>query len=237
MKLPISVLLPVYNEGANITKQITEIEKHLNYHHEVLVIYDFEKDNTIPPVKTLQKKFKNISLVKNYYGSGLINAVKTGFKASRGDSVVVMPADLADNPQTINKMHTIICEGYDIVCATRYSKGGKKIGGNLIKTTLSKLAGLLTPLLLGIPTTDIANGFKMYKREVIDTIKIESKGGWEFSMEIVIKAHHKGFKVREIPTIWKDRTSGKSKFKLLKWLPFYIRWYLWGIRHRLKIYR
>lgn len=235
MKLPISILLPVYNEGDNITKQINEIEKKLEYKHEIIIIYDFDSDNTVPPVRALQNKFANIVLLRNSYGSGLINAVKSGFNVARGRAVVVMPADLADSPSTINKMYRLIIDGCDIACATRYSKGGEKMGGTFIKTTLSRLAGLLTPLLLGIPTTDIANGFKMYRRKVLEKVNIESTGGWEFSMEIVIKAYSMGFKVGEIPTVWRDRTSGKSKFKLFKWLPFYIRWYIWGVGQRLKI--
>lgn len=228
----ISIILPVFNEGKNIAKQIAEIENTVNISHEVLVVYDFDKDDTIPPVKELQKKYLNVRLVKNIFGREVINAVKTGFAKSQGETVVVMPADLADDPATINKMYQKIRGGYDIVCATRYAKGGKKIGGERLKTFLSKLAGLATPLLLGISTTDIANGFKMYRRQVIDQIKIESDGGWEYAMETVIKAHFAGFKIGDVPSIWVDRKEGKSKFKLMKWLPKYIRWYLWGISRR-----
>ena len=233
----ISVILPVFNEGENITKQIFALEKDLKNPHEILIVYDFNEDNTIPFAQKLCKKYKTVQLVKNIFGRGVINAVKTGIKNAKGEVVVIMPADLADDPNTINRMFEKISRGYDIVCATRYSKGGKKIGGEYLKTTLSRFAGLMTPLLLGIPTTDISNGFKMYKRGVLDRIKIESAGGWEYSCEIVIKAHHSGFKIGEVPAIWRDRTRGKSKFKLLKWLPKYIRWYLYGILLRLNINR
>lgn len=233
----LSIVLPVYNEGENISKQIEELGENLRYKHEILVVYDFEQDTTVPYVKKLQRKYKSLQLIKNMYGRGVINAVKTGFNKSSGDTIVVMPADLADDPNTVNKMYAKILKGYDIVCATRYTKGGKKIGGGLIKTALSRFAGLLTPVLLGIPTSDIANGFKMYRKKVVESIKIESTGGWEYSSELVIKAHYKGFKIGEVPTVWKDRISGKSKFKLLKWLPKYIRWYFWGILLRLNINR
>lgn len=228
----ISIILPVFNEGKNITKQLNGIENAINTNHEVLVVYDFDEDDTVPPVKELQKKYLNVRLVKNIFGHGVINAVKTGFAKSRGETVVVMPADLADDPATINKMYQKIRGGYDIVCATRYARGGQKIGGEPVKTFLSKLAGLATPLLLGISTTDIANGFKMYRRRVIDQVKIGSDGGWEYAMETVIKAHQLGFKIGDVPSIWRDRKQGRSKFKLLKWLPKYIRWYLWGISRR-----
>ena len=233
----LSIVLPVYNEGGNISKQIEELERKLKYDHELLVVYDFDEDTTVPVVKKLQKRYKSVKLIKNTFGRGVINAVKTGFKKSNGYATVVMPADLADDPNTINKMFAKIISGYDIVCATRYSKGGKKMGGGFLKTTLSRLAGLMSPILLGIPTTDIANGFKIYRKDVLRSIKIESTGGWEYSCELIIKAHHKGFKIGEVPTIWRDRTSGKSKFKLLKWLPKYIRWYLLGMLLRLNIYR
>lgn len=233
----LSIILPVYNEGSNITKQIRELEKNLQNKHETLIIYDFDEDTTVPYVRKLQKKYHSVLLKKNIFGRGVITAVKTGFEASKGSAVVVMPADLADDPETINKMYKKLLGGFDIVCATRYAKGGKKMGGGLIKTTLSRIAGITTPLLLGIPTTDIANGFKMYRKKVIESIKIESRGGWEYSIEIVIKAHHMGFAIAEVPTVWRDRTSGKSKFKLLKWLPKYIKWYLWGIILRLNINR
>lgn len=232
----LSVILPVFNEGENIKDQIEVLEKTIPFDHELLVIYDFDQDNTVPVVKKLLVKFKSVRLVKNIFGRGIINAVITGFKKSRGEYVVVMPADLADNPQTIVKMYKKIQQGWDIVCTTRYGKGGAKIGGPRIKTFLSKIAGLSTPLLLGIPTTDIANGFKMYRRKVIEKINIESDGGWEFAMEMVIKAKKLGFKISEVPTVWLDRTQGTSKFKLLKWLPKYIHWYLVGIANRLNIH-
>ena len=145
-----------------------------------------------------------------------------------------MPADLADDANTINKMYRKINSGYDIVGATRYAKGGKKVGGGFVKTLLSRLAGLLTPLLLGIPITDISNGFKMYKKSVLDKIEITANGGWEFTLELVIKAHHKGFKIGEVPSVWRDRTSGKSKFKLVKWFPKYLWWYFWGVSKRFR---
>jgi len=235
--IEISVVLPVFNEGENIAEQIGELEKTIKLSHEILIVYDFDEDNTIPVVKGLKSKFKNIQLVKNIYGRGLINAVKTGFAKAGGKVIVVMPADLADDPKTILKMYQKTQQGCDVVAATRYTKGGRKEGGEYIKSLMSRLAGLLTPILLGIPITDISNGFKMYRANVIESIPIESNGGWEFSTELVVKANDQGYKVGEVPTVWKNRVSGKSKFKLLKWLPKYLRWYFVGILMRLNVYR
>lgn len=233
-KIYISIIIPVYNEGTNIAKLIHNLETSVSINHEVLIIYDFKKDDTIPVVKELKKRFKNVRLIENILSPSLINACKTGFRKSRGDFMVVMTGDLADEPNTINKMYELVRQGYDIVCASRYAKGGKQLGAEgLLKSYLSKFAGLTTPLLLGIPTSDLTNSFKMYNKRIFKKIKIESQGGWEFSMEILIKAHFLGFKITETPSTWHKRTSGKSKFKLLKWLPKYIYWYFWGIFKRL----
>lgn len=232
----LSIIVPVYNEGTNIKKFIFGLENSVNINHEVLMIYDFDKDDTIPIVKRLKVKFKNIKLIKNIFGSGLINACKTGFNKSSGNFIVVMPGDLADEPKIINKMYELAEKGYDIVCASRYCKGGKQLGGGLVKSFLSKFVGLTTPLLLGIPTSDLTNGYKMYSRKIFKKIKIESQGGWEFSMEILIKAYFLGFKITEVASTWKQRSSGKSKFKLLKWLPGYIYWYFWGVYQRFKFF-
>lgn len=235
-KFPISVVVPVYNEGSNIAIFLNSLESSVKIKNEVLIVFDFNEDDTVPVVKNLKKKFPNVRLVKNAWGFGLVNAIKTGFIKSLGEFIVVMPGDLADDPKTINKMYKLIKQGFDIVCATRYSKGGKQIGGRPIKTILSKVAGWTTPLLLGIPTSDLTNGYKMYRKKVLERINIQSLGGWEFAMEILIKAHFLGFKITETPSTWKERSFGKSKFKLFSWLPRYIYWYCWGITQRLKIY-
>lgn len=232
-KLPISIIVPVYNEGLNITLFIQALEKKVKIKHEIIIVYDFDQDDTVPVVKELQYKFSNIRLIKNNLGKGLINACRVGFIEAKGNFIVVMPGDLADDPKAINNMYKLAKGGYDIVCGTRYSKGGKQLGGSLVKTILSRIAGLATPMLLGIPTSDLTNGFKMYRKSLLNKINIESQGGWEFAMEILIKAHSMGFKITETPSTWQERSFGKSKFKLLKWLPRYIYWYSWGVAQRL----
>ncbi|MBI2596934.1 glycosyltransferase [Candidatus Daviesbacteria bacterium] len=232
-KLPISIIVPVLNEGSNITLFLQTLERAIKIKHEIIIVYDFDQDDTVPVAKKLQHKFSNIRLIKNNLGRGLINACKTGFKKAKGNFIVVMPGDLADDPKAINNMYKLAKQGYDIVCGTRYSKGGKQLGGGFMKTVLSRIAGLTTPVLLGIPTSDLTNGFKLYRNSLLDKIGIESQGGWEFAMEILIKAHFMGFKITETPSTWKERSSGKSKFKLYKWLPRYIYWYGWGITQRL----
>ena len=108
----VSIILPVYNEGDNIDKQVFQIENQVLVRHEVLIVYDFNKDTTVGPAKLLARKFSNVKPVKNIFGKGVINAVRTGFSRSSFDVCAVMPADLADDPRTINKMYAKIQEGF-----------------------------------------------------------------------------------------------------------------------------
>ena len=223
--MKVSIVVPVYHEEKNIKKVLATIEKKVKTPHETLIVYDYKQD---PTYQLLQKvKKPRFVLVKNSCGNGrgVLNAIKTGFKKAQGEAVVVVMADLSDDVGQIDKMYRLIRQGYDIVCASRYMPGGRKIGGPLLKSWLSKLAGLTLHHLFGLPTRDATNAFKMYRRSVLKDIKIESSGGFEYSLEIVVKAFKKGYKITEIPTVWRDRQAGQSRFKLLKWLPKYLRWY------------
>ncbi len=230
----VNIVIPVYNEGENIKETFCEIKSKVEIPHRIFVVYDFDDDNTLPAVRDLMKDNDNIHLVKNKFGRGVLNAIKTGFESIGDGPVVVVMADLSDDLGKINVMLEKINEGCDLVCGSRYMKGGGQIGGPLFKKLLSRIAGISLYHLAGIPVHDITNSFKMYTKRVLDDIKIESNGGFELGMEIVIKAFVKGYKITEVPSLWRDRTAGKSKFRLWKWLPKYIRWYLFAIKAALK---
>ncbi len=140
-------------------------------------------------------------------------------------------ADLSDDLGKVDLMFNTINEGYDIVCGSRYMRGGKQFGGPKFKKLLSRTAGLTLNYLIGIPTHDVTNSFKMYTKKVLDDIQIESTGGFELGMEILIKAFFKNYKITEVPCIWRDRERGSSNFQLRKWLPKYIYWYLYACRN------
>ena len=111
-------------------------------------------------------------------------------------------------------------------------RNGSQIGGSLIKKFLSYSAGLSLYYLTSLPTHDATNSFKLYSKQVIESITIESIGGFEIGLEILVKSHALNFAISEVPTIWKDRFEGTSKFKMWEWLPYYLKWYFYLITRR-----
>jgi len=229
----INVVIPVYDEGENIISTLLEMKKKVNTPYQTYIIYDFDEDNTLPFVEDYMQKNPNIRLVKNSFGKGVANAIKTGFKAVEDGVILVVMADLSDDLGKVDQMFMKINEGYDIVCGSRYMKGGKQIGGPWFKKLLSRIAGVSLHYLIGVPTHDITNSFKMYTSRIVNDITIESNGGFELGMEIVLKAFIKGYKITEVSSVWRERTAGRSRFRLWKWLPKYLKWYWFGIKGRI----
>ena len=234
MKELINIVIPVYNEGENIENTFRAIKDKVKTPFQIFIVYDFDQDNTLPVVKSIQDQFK-VRCLKNKYGKGALNAIKTGLESVDDGAILVSMADLSDDYSDVDKMFEKIKGGDDVVCGSRYAKGGKYFGGPKFKSCLSKMAGVSLHYLTGIPTHDITNSFKMYTPRVIKSIHIESGGGFELGMEIVVKAFKLGFKVSEVPTVWKDRSAGESRFKLWEWLPHYLHWYFFAITHKGKI--
>jgi len=229
--MKLSVIIPAHNEEENILEVIKKIETTLDITHELVVVNDHSTDNTRNLLETFLEKYKNMSLVDNKLEAGFANAIKTGFLNAKARVVVPVMGDLCDDLETINKMYSKIVAGYDVVCASRYSREGLRLGGSKLKAFLSCWGGRSISYLIGIPTKDIANAFKMYKKEVIESIDIKSKG-FEVSMELPIKAYYLGFKIVEVPTTWRERTKGKSSFKVFKLLPRYLKLYFWALSKR-----
>ena len=95
---------------------------------------------------------------------------------------------------------------------------------------MSRLAGLTLHWFRGIPTHDATNAFKLYDSRMLKNMTIESKAGFELSLEITVKAFLAGYRIVELPTTWRGRTQGESRFKIWAWLPQYLKWYFYAFR-------
>ncbi len=223
----VTIVIPVYNEGENIIHCLTAIKNEVKAEYKITVVYDSEEDTTLPALDEAEKILDiKVARLRNKYGRGALNAIKSGLESADTEYVIVTMADLSDPPEVMNDMiEKADREQADIVCASRYMRGGRQIGGPLLKGLMSRCAGLSLHALVGFPTHDPTNSFKLYRKRFLEQVKIESTGGFELGIELVVKAWELGYKVVEVPTTWRDRTDGKSNFKLWKWLPLYLRWY------------
>ena len=232
-----SVVLPVFNEGANIGEFCRRAVTELPPIYELLICYDFDEDDTLHALKELMadQKPRDIRLVKNDLGPGVRFAIEAGMRAAQSPVVVVMMADLADDFSCVEPMVSRIEDGCDVVASSRYMRDGRQIGGPWLKRLLSRIAGVSLWWVAGLPTHDATNSFKAYRRTFLEDTLIESRGGFSLALELTVKAHFTGGRVAEVPGIWRGRTGGESRFKLIAWLPQYLRWYLWAFNQSRRV--
>lgn len=226
------MVLPVYNEAENIGPVLRGFVSAVRTPHEVLVVYDFDEDSTLPVVRSLQGEMLAVRLHRNS-GRGVLSAMRSGMEAARAPYVLVSMADGSDDPAQIDDMVRLAREGADLVAASRYMPGGRQIGGPLVKRVLSRVAGLTLHWFGRLPIHDPTSNFKLYSRHFLDSVRIESQGGFELALELSVKAALAGRRMAEVPTTWRDRTAGQSRFRFRAWLPRYLRWYAYYFRARL----
>ena len=227
------LVVPVFNEGANFPAFYRSVKANIRTPHRIIVVYDFDEDDTLPLVRELQHADPNLLLVKNPE-PGVLGALKTGLRMPQEGAILVSMADLSDDHSRADAMFELYARGCAVVAASRYMKGGSQVGGPWLKRTLSRLAGLSLHFLAGLPTHDPTNNFRLYSANLLRNVQIESTGGFEVALELTVKAHCLGMAVGEVPASWKHRVAGKSRFQMRKWLPRYLRWYFALLRFRLR---
>jgi hypothetical protein len=154
-------------------------------------------------------------------------------RAAAAPVVVVSMVDLSDDYAVLPEMVRRARAGAAVVCASRYMRGGRQLGGPWLKGRLSRLAGVTLHHLAALPTHDPTNSFKAYRKDFLERTPLESRAGFALALELTVKAHFSGERVEELPATWRDRAAGTSRFRLLAWLPEYLRWYVWALRRRL----
>jgi glycosyltransferase involved in cell wall biosynthesis len=221
----VSLIIPVYNEAEHFARLVEEIERSVPEPRRVLVVYDFDHDSTLSVATPLARQHAWIRLLKNNVGAGVACAIRAGFNEVHDGPAVIVMADLSDNLADVAPMLELYRRGFKIVCASRYMRGGRQLGGPLLKRTLSRLAGLSLYYLAGFPTHDATNNFRLYDANLVRELQLESQNGFALALELTAKAFARGEKIAEVPTTWRRRTAGVSRFRLFRWLPSYLRWY------------
>jgi len=227
-KIPLEIIIPVFNEGDKILELMELFQKNIKNNFRVLFCYDLENDNIFQYKDKLKEFNFDILLIKNP-SRGPCSAIKEGFKSGNSDCVIVYPADDFINFNILDEMYNKFISGNHIVAASRFVKGGSMKDCPLIKSILVRTASFTLYYLSSIPIKDASNGFRLFSRQLLNEVNIESKVGFAYSLELLAKCNRLKYKISEIPAQWEERSEGSSRFKVFKWLPQYLKWYIYGL--------
>ena len=211
------IIIPTYNEIENVEKMLRKVMS-LEDGFNVLIIDDGSPDGTAAVVKKLMTVFpERIFIIERAGKLGLGTAYITGFKWSLEhgyDYIFEMDCDFSHNPDDLPRLYRACSEdGADLAIGSRYCNGISVINWPIGRVIMSYFASVYVRKMLGMKVYDCTAGFKCYRRKVLDTIDFDriKMHGYGFQIEMKYNAYKLGFKVKEVPIIFVDRTEGVSK--------------------------
>lgn len=223
-----SIVIPAREEGLGITSVLDRIKEAVLIDFECLIVIDSSTDSTHDPVLGYSAVDSRFRILVNNQSLGPAAAIKHGVKNALSNVIVVTMADGSDDPTDIPELVRLVERGVVIAAASRYMPGGQQVGAPFTKSLLSRTAGKTLNLFRRVGTSDSTNSFKAYNSSFLNDVSIESLHGFEIAIELVAKAKRYRLPVAEVPTIWLERSYGKSSFKMWRWLPRYLKWYLYA---------
>ncbi len=206
-RVELSIVVPVYREGEAVASVLRALDSGVATAHEIIVVYDMDEDPTVPVIERLATERPAIRGLRNDLGRGVLNAMKAGIAASRGQYILISMSDGSDEPHVVDPMVALALDGADVVSASRYMRGGHQVGGPPLKRLMSRTAGLTLHWFAGVPTHDPTNNFKLYSRRFLDSVTIESTAGFELALELTVKATIARSPTRVAPRKWLERVK------------------------------
>ena len=208
------VISPTYNECKNVQSLIELIlGKHPEFH--LLIVDDSSPDGTANKVKELQADYSNLYIEERPAKDGLGTAYIYGFKWAierEYDRIVQMDADLSHDPNDVPHLVNLLDE-HDLIVGSRYVEGVSVVNWPIRRLMLSYGANLYSRVITGMPIKDSTGGFKAWRREVLEELDLNAvrSQGYSFQIEMNFRTWCKGFRIKEVPIIFVDRTIGESK--------------------------
>jgi dolichol-phosphate mannosyltransferase len=203
----ISVILPTYNEAENIINLIESLFRNINQQLEIIVVDDDSSDLTWKIAE--DHKRPRVKVLRRIGERGLSTAIDAGIKEAKGEVIGWMDADMSMPAELLPEMLGVL-NSCDIVIGSRYARGGKDARG-WFRVLTSRIINGFAGLLLGNDIKDYDSGFIVFKRAVLDKVTFPASGYGDYFIEFIYKCKRKGFRIKEVPYIFKDRQLGESK--------------------------
>lgn len=237
MKSETLIIIPTYNEKTNIAKMIPTLMGLPSLQVDVLVVDDGSPDGTADVVKHMQHEYDGrVHLIQRPGKLGLGTAYVEGFKfaLSRHYTYICeMDADFSHDPKDIPRLVKMVRSGEaDLAIGSRYNEGISIINWPLSRLILSYTANVYARTITGMKVFDTTAGFKCFHRNVLESLDLDriKSNGYSFQIEMHFRAFKKGFRIREVSVIFRERIEGVSKMsKAIVWEAI---WMVWALKLR-----
>lgn len=224
------VIIPTYNECDNIERLVRRLLR-LREEIDVLIVDDHSPDGTGELADALAGADARVKVLHRPEKQGIGPAYVAGFKfglAAGYELLFEMDADMSHRPKYLLTMLKRLAD-CDVVCGSRWVKGGRTLNWPLARLLLSRLASLYARVVLGVAVRDLTGGFNGYRRRVLESLELDQirSDGYAFQIEMKYRALRRGFRLVEVPIVFTDRTRGGSKIsKRIIWEALGIVWTL-----------
>lgn len=215
--MKLSIVIPARNESSNIGSTIDCLRSRLireGIDFEILVVDDGSVDATCYEVEERASLDPRVRLERNPGPHGFGYAVRYGLARFTGDAVVIMMADLSDDPEDVVKYYYVLRDEAECAFGSRFIRGGKAVDYPLMKLVINRLANWFIKVLFGLDYNDTTNAFKGYRAEVINGCQPLISPHFNLTIEIPLKAIVRGYSYKILPITWMNRKTGISKFIL-----------------------
>ncbi len=209
------LVLPTYNEAENVEAFVAAVRAKLPASARVLVVDDNSPDGTGRIADRLAGEHENVSVLHRRSKEGLGPAYIAGFRhalAAGAGLVLEMDADFSHDPAYLPRLLEA-AQRADLVLGSRYVPGGGVSDWGPLRRAISRGGSAYARFVLGVDVQDLTGGFKCFRREVLEAIDLDTIGarGYAFQVEMTYRAIQRGFRVVEVPIVFRDRRAGSSK--------------------------
>jgi dolichol-phosphate mannosyltransferase len=209
------VILPTYNEAENLERIVGAVLEHLPSSRRVLIVDDNSPDGTGEIADRLAAADKSIAVLHRERKEGLGPAYLAGFRVALdggAQRIIEMDADFSHDPAYLPQLIQAT-ERADLAIGSRYVPGGGITDWGPVRRFISRGGSAYARAALGLPVRDLTGGFKCFRRIVLETIDLDTieARGYAFQVETTYRAIKAGFRVVEVPIVFKDRADGTSK--------------------------